>query len=69
MAHAEDAGNVGHRQPVLVCGADRFVALGSQFLGSLLKLALAAGVVVGKGRQARAGLGCLALGARDLGIV
>jgi hypothetical protein len=35
----------------------------------LLKLALAPGVVLGKCRQLRAGRGCVALRARDKGIV
>lgn len=69
MAHRKDAGNIGHRQAVLVGGADRLIALSTKPLGGLLKLGFLAGVVPGESRQARAGLGCLALGARDLGIV
>lgn len=69
MAHVQDTGNIGHRQAVLVGGADRLVPLSAKPLGGLLKLGFPAGVVLGESRQALAGLGCLALGARDLRIV
>lgn len=69
VAHAEDAGNIGHRQAVLVCGTDRLIPLSAKPLGGLLKLGFLAGVVLGESRQALAGLGCLALGARDSRIV
>lgn len=69
MAHLQHLGDGGHRQPVPVGRPDGLIALSAELLGGLLKLALAPGVVLGKCRQLRAGRGCVALRARDKGIV
>lgn len=69
MAHPEDPGNVGHRQPVLVCRPDRLVAVGPQTFDVLLQFPFTAGVVLGERRKAGAGLRRLALGAGDQNIV
>lgn len=69
VAHAEHPRDVGHRQPVLVCLADRLVAVGPQPLGGSFQLGFPLGVVVGKCRQAGAGFGRLALGTGDRRIV
>jgi hypothetical protein len=69
MAHLQHPRDVGHRQAVFVGGPDRLIALVPQLLGIALKLPLAPGVLLGKGRQVRAGLGRLALGAGDKRIV
>lgn len=69
VAHVQHAGDVSHRQPVLVGGADRFIPFSAKRVGALLKLGFAPGVVLSEVRQARAGLGCMALGTGDIKIV
>lgn len=69
VAHAHDLRNGGHRQAGVVGGPDSLVTGLTQFLGGPLQLGFALGVVLGKGRQATSGLGGLAFGTGDLGIV
>ena len=69
MAQVQHAGDVGHRQPVFVGGADCLVPLSTKRVGVLLKLGFAPGVPLGEVRQALMGFGCVAFGAGDSEIV
>jgi hypothetical protein len=69
VAHAEDAGDRGHRQPGAVGGADRPVALGPQLGGPLLDLGLAPRVDLGELGERRLGVRSFAGPAGDPGIV
>jgi hypothetical protein len=69
VAHAEDAGDGGHRQPGAVGGADRHVALGPQLLGQRLDLCLAPRVLGGELGERRLGVRSFAGAAGDRSIV
>jgi hypothetical protein len=69
VAHLEHPGNLGHRQAFAIGGPYRLVAIRSQLLGPLLKLALQPRVFVGECRQAGFGLRCLAFASSDRRIV
>lgn len=69
VAHAHDLRNGRHWQTGVVGGPYGLIAALAQFLTGPLQLGFALGVVLGKGRQAASGLGSLAFGAGDLGIV
>jgi hypothetical protein len=69
VAHAHDLGDGLHGQTIAVGSADRFVPLVPQDFVGLLQRGFALGVVIGEGRQAASGLGCLAFRSGDLKIV
>lgn len=69
MAHAHDLGNGLHRQAALIGRADGFVSLLPERFGDLLQGRFALGVVLGESCQMSSGLGSVAFGADDPGIV
>jgi hypothetical protein len=69
MAHAEDAGDGGHRQPGAVGGSDRPVSLCPQLVRQSLDLCLAPRVLGGELGERRLGIGSFAGPPGDPGIV
>lgn len=69
MTHAHDLGNGLHGQALAVGRSYSFIALLSELFGSLLQGCFALGVVLGEGGQVGSGLGSMAFGASDSGIV
>jgi len=69
VAHAHDLGDGLHGQAIAVGGADGLVALLPECFGGLLQSCFAPGVVLGEGDQVGSGLGSMAFGAGDSGIV
>lgn len=65
MAHAQYAGNVGHRQAVLVRPADGLVSVGPELLAKVREAGVAAAVFLGESPQAGVGIRCMAFGASD----
>jgi hypothetical protein len=69
MTHAHDLGDGLHGQATFVGHSYGFVALVAEHFGSLLQGCFALGVVLGEGSEAGSGLGSVAFGTGDLGIV
>jgi hypothetical protein len=69
VAHAHDVGDGLHGQARAVSRADGLVPLLPEVFAGLLQRGFAPQVVLGKGGQIGPGLGRLAFGAGDSGIV
>ncbi len=69
MAHAHNLGDGLHGQATLIGRSDGFVSLLAERFASLLQGRFALGVVLGEGGQMGSGLGSMAFGAGDPGIV
>lgn len=69
MAHAHNLGDGLHRQAALIGRADGFVSLLPERFGGLLQGCFTPHVVLGEGGQMGSGLGSVAFGSGDSGIV
>lgn len=69
MTHAHNLGDGLHRQTLAVGSADGLVSLLAERFGGLLQGCFAPHVVLGESDQMGSGLGSVAFGAGDSGIV
>lgn len=69
MAHTHDLGDSLHGQTLTVGRSYGFVSLLPELFGGLFQGCFAPGVVLGEGDQVGSGLGSMAFGTGDPGIV